>query len=75
MYIIKNKTNVYTKFNYPLKAQKSLTYTDTKKEDWKLADLASTTRQELNQRGITFTGFSHLPEVTPLYRFITRSTT
>ena len=62
---IKNKTSVYTKPNYPLKAVKSLQYTNTKKDDWKLADVKQKTRQELNQKGISFTGFSHLLESTP----------
>ena len=63
---IKNKTNVYTKQNFPLKAKISLQYTSTKKEDWKLAKIRQRTRQEINQQGgITFTDYSHLDESTP----------
>ena len=63
---IKNRTNVYTKQNFPLKAKTSLQYTSTKKEDWKLAKIRQRTRQEINQQGgITFTDYSHLDESTP----------
>ena len=62
---IKNKTDVYTKQNYPLKSIKSLQYTCTSKEDWKLAEVKQKTRQEVNQNGISFIGYSHLQESTP----------
>lgn len=65
IFIRKNSTDVYTRFNFPLKAKRSLDYTNTKKEDWKLANLKAKTRQELNQMGISFTGYSNFPESTP----------
>ena len=66
VFIIKHKTDVYEKPNWPLKSKKTLAYTKTSREDWKLAQIKQKTKMEINQDGkFKFENYSNLDESTP----------
>jgi len=66
VFVIKHKTDVYEKPNWPLKSKKTLAYTETSREDWRLAQIKQKTKMEINQDGkIKFENYSNLDESTP----------